>query len=147
MLLKRIAAVVLSTVVLLTASFCASAENPITQQQALTASDAEVMPCFDYTSSTVTSLSISNDVATSTSVVNGYSGITTKVVIKMTLQKKTVLWWSKVESWTATFNSPVGSMSKTASVGSGTYRVKAEITVYSGSDYEEITAYSQEKKN
>lgn len=146
MLLKRIAAVVLSTVVLLTASFCASAENPANNQQALAVSDAEVMPCFDYTSSTVTSLSISNDVATCSTGLNGYSNVT-KIVIKMTLQKKTLLWWSKVESWTATFNNVAGAMTKTASVGSGTYRVKVEFTVYSGSDYEEITAYSQEKKN
>lgn len=104
------------------------------------------MPCFEYTSSTVTGLSFSNDVASCVTRVNGYSDVT-KIVIKMTLQKKTLLWWSKVESWSGTFNDCIGSLAKTASVGSGTYRVKAEITVYSGSDYEEITAYSQEKEN
>ena len=64
----------------------------------------------------------------------------------MTLQKYTVLWWSKVESWEATFNDVTGYISETAQVGSGRYRVKVEITVYSGSDSEEITEYSQEKK-
>ena len=74
------------------------------------------------------------------------NSLATKVHIKMTLQKYTVLWWSKVESWEATFNDVFGYISETAQVGSGRYRVKAEITVYSGSNSEEITEFSQEKK-
>ena len=105
------------------------------------------MPCFEYTNTTATTLSISTSgTATCSAKLNGYNGTTTKIVIKMTLQKKTLLWWSEVDSWSTTINNWYGSLTKTASVGSGTYRVKVEFTVYSGSNSEEITTYSQEKK-
>ena len=64
----------------------------------------------------------------------------------MTLQKHTFLWWSTVETWEGTFNDFFGTLSETIHVGSGTYRVKADFTVYSGSASEDITMYSQENK-
>ena len=64
----------------------------------------------------------------------------------MTLQKYTILWWGKVESWEGTFNDSYGHLTRTAQVGSGTYRVKAEFIAYSGSNTEEITSFSQEGK-
>ena len=77
--------------------------------------------------------------------VQGYNGITTKVHIEMTLQKFTFLWWSEVQTWEGTFNDYLGTLSRTTYVDdSDTYRVKAVFTVYSGSNSEEITSYSQE---
>ena len=109
--------------------------------------ESAVQPRLNYTGYATVSLSITTSgTAYFATDVQGYDGITTKVHIKMTLQKYTVLWWSKVESWEGTFNEVYGTLSKTAQVGSGRYRVKAEITVYSGSDYEEITEFSQEQK-
>ncbi len=107
----------------------------------------QVQPRYSYTNMTYVTIKIpSSGNATCLADVQGYDGITTKIHIKMTLQKHTVLWWSKVETWETTINDFVGYLSRSTQVGSGTYRVKAEFTVYSGSNSEEITSYSQECK-
>lgn len=145
-MVKKIMSLMLSIVLIFCVSIVASAESPIVMPETLVQNSSDVMPCFEYTDSTYASLSISSSgTATCTSALNGYSGITTKIVIKMTLQKKTLFWWGAEQTWTSTINGDYGSLAKTASVGSGTYRVKAEFTAYSGSNSEEITAYSQEK--
>lgn len=108
--------------------------------------ESSIQPRWSYTNLTSAGLSITTSgTAYCTTMIQGYSNVT-KIHIKMTLQKYTVLWWSKVESWEQTFYDVTGEMSKNTQVGSGRYRVKVEFTVYSGSDYEEITTYSQEKK-
>ncbi len=145
-MVKKIMSLMLSIVLVFCVTIVASAESPVVTPLTLEQTESDVMPCFEYTNTTATSLSIStNGTATCLATLNGYSGTTTKIVIKMTLQKKTLLWWSTEESWSTTINSWYGGLSKTASVGSGTYRVKVEFTVYSGSNSEEITTYSQEK--
>lgn len=145
-MVKKIMSLMLSIVLIFCVSIVASAESPVVTPGTLEQTESDVMPCFEYTSTTATSLSISSGgTATCTAALNGYTGTTTKIVIKMTLQKKTLLWWSAQETWTKTINDSVGSLVKTASVDSGTYRVKVEFTVYSGSNSEEITTYSQEK--
>jgi hypothetical protein len=73
----------------------------------------------------------------------GYNGTTTKIVLTMTLQKKTLLWWSKVQEWTVTANSYTTGISKTATVDSGTHRVKVEAKVYAGSNYENVDCTSK----
>ena len=135
---KRIVCLLLSLLLLCPLNLVASAT---------TLEENTVQPRWSYTNITSAALSITTSgTAYCTADVQGYDGITTKVYIKMTLQKYTVLWWSKVESWEGTFNNVYGTLSETAQVGSGRYRVKAEFTVYSGSNYEEITTLSQEKK-
>lgn len=107
----------------------------------------QVQPRWSYTDMTYVALRItSSGTATCLADVEGYDGTTTKIHIKMTLQKYTVLWWSKVETWETTINDFCGFLSKNTQVGSGTYRVKAEFTVYSGSKSEEITSHSQQYK-
>lgn len=147
-MLKRIISLLLSIVLLCSVSTVAYAQNPdAIQENNIALQAADVTPCFEYTNSTVTSLSISTSgKATCSTSITGYSGVTTKIVIKMTLQKKTLLWWSAQETWTTTINNFVGSLVKSATVDSGKYRVKVEYTVYSGSNSEEITTYSQEKE-
>lgn len=144
---KKIISLMLSIILIFCVSVVAYAETPAITPEILEQTESDVMPCFEYTSTTGTSLNIStNGTATCLATLNGYSGTTTKIIIKMTLQKKTLLWWSTEESWSATINSWYGGLSKTASIDSGTYRVKVKFTVYSGSNSEEITTYSQEKK-
>ena len=110
-----------------------------------TVSAEEVQPRFSYTNYTFTAMDITTKgIATCHADVEGYDGITTKIHIKMQLQKYEHFWWSTLETWEATFYDVVGDLSKTATVGSGRYRVKATYTVYSGSASEEIVAYSQE---
>ena len=145
-MVKKIISLLLSIVLIFCVSIVASAESPVVTPGTLEQIESDVMPCYEYTNTTKTSLSISSSgIATSTTTLTGYSGTTTKIVIKMMLQKKTLLWWSTKETWTTTINNCYGGLSKTASVDSGTYRVKVEFTVYSGSNSEEITTYSQEK--
>lgn len=146
-MVKKIMSLILSIVLIFCVSIVASAESPVVTPGTLEQTESDIMPCFEYTNTTATTLSISTSgTATCSARLNGYNGTTTKIVIKMTLQKKTLLWWSEVDSWSTTINNWYGSLTKTASVGSGTYRVKVEFTVYSGSNSEEITTYSQEKK-
>lgn len=114
---------------------------------AASAEKTQVQPRYSYTNSTFVSLAITTSgTANCFADLEGYDGITTKIYIKMTLQKYTILWWGKVESWEGTFNDSYGHLTRTAQVGSGTYRVKAEFIAYSGSNTEEITSFSQEGK-
>ena len=137
--IKRIVCLLMSLLLLFPLNLVSSA--------ATVTGEIAVQPRFSYTNNTSTSLTITTSgTAYCAADVQGYDGITTKVYIKMTLQKYTVLWWSKVETWEGTFNNVYGTLSETAQVGSGRYRVKAEYTVYSGSDYEEITDFTPEKK-
>lgn len=105
--------------------------------------ESQVQPRYSYTNVISCLLSKSNGKALCVASVGGYSGTTTKIVIKMTLQKKTLLWWSKVQEWSSTTNSHSAAMSKTVAVESGKHRVKLVATVYSGSKSEEITMYSE----
>ena len=107
---------------------------------------SEIQPRYEYTSNCTASIGISNNKANCTATLQGYSN-TTKIEITMTLQKKSLLWWSKVDSWSTTVNGFIGSLSKSSSISSGTYRTKAVFKVYNGSNSESITIYSQEKTN
>jgi len=135
---KRIVSLVIAVIMLLS---CAAVS-----QAAVVDGGATVQPMYNYTSTTTTNLNISSGVASCRSYIMGYNGTTTKIEITMTLQKKTLLWWSTVETWTTTVNSYYGSFNKSISVGGGTYRVKAVYKVYSGSNSETITDYSSESK-
>jgi len=110
----------------------------------------EIGSRFSYTNSTATTLSISSSgVSTSTARLNGYQGTTTKVDITMTLQRKGGLFnlfWNDVTTWSQTFNSHSGTLSRTYNVSSGTYRVKAVYKAFSGNNSETITSYSGEVK-
>lgn len=135
---KRIVCLLMSLLLLCPLNLVASAAS--------VGGENTIQPRFSYTNETFVGIDITTSgTAYCTTDVQGYSNVT-KVHIKMTLQKYTVLWWSKVESWEATFYNVTGEICETAQVGSGRYRVKAEFTVYSGSDYEEITDFSPEKK-
>lgn len=102
----------------------------------------EIQPYYSYTSSIKATLSDLSGKAVCTGSVTGYNGTTTKIKITMTLQKKTLLWWSEVEEWTTTVSSYKTTLEKTATVDSGKHRVKVEAIVYSGSNSETITVYS-----
>ena len=131
----------LTTVVLLittmTTGLCA--------QAAVENGESEIMPCYTYVSDHKAILKLNGTTATCQSYVNGYSS-TTKITMKMTLQKKTVLWWSEVTSWSTTVNGTTAALNKTKSLDSGTYRIKMTATVYSGSNSEEVTTYSAQVK-
>ncbi len=114
----------------------------------VSAEENQVQPRLSYTNYTFTGLDITTaGVACCTAGAEGYDGITTKVHIRMTLQKYTVLWWSDQISWENAFTGVEGALCRNTTVTSGgRYRVKAVYTVYSGSASEEITSTSLEKK-
>ena len=114
--------------------------------QSISTSESSVQPRYSYTSTIATTLINSSGNAKCGTIVEGYANAATKIKVTMTLQKKTLLWWSKAETWTTTVNDYYLSFYKTVSVDSGKYRVKSEIVVYSGSASESITKYSSEKE-
>ena len=105
-----------------------------------------VMPCYEYTNNTVTSLRISaNGVATATSKLSGYRNLTTKINIYMYLERKVDGEWVAIDSWWADENTYSLTLEETFSVDPGfTYRIHASYYAYSGSDFEHIDEYSQE---
>lgn len=113
---------------------------------AATAENAAAQPRFSYTGYTTAGLSItSKGMAYCSCDAEGYEGITTKIHIDMKLQQYIALQWTTIAVWEGTFNDVWGGLSKTKQVYTGRYRVKATFTVYSGSAYETIEMYSQEK--
>jgi hypothetical protein len=98
---------------------------------------------YAYTSKITSTLSISSKNATCQSNVQGITGTVTKIIITQTLQKKSNSTWSDVTSWSKTVNTSGTRFNNTkSSISSGTYRVKTSAKVYSGSNYETVTAYS-----
>ena len=142
---RKIIAIALTMLLLFTTSFVANAQGVKTDVVESISNEPTVQPRLDYTSSAMVNLVISSGKASCTSRLIGYKS-TTKIVITMTLQKKTLFWWSEVETWTGTYNTYVGELAKSKSVGSGTYRIKTKFVVYSGSDSETITVKSPEKE-
>lgn len=106
-----------------------------------------VQPRLQYTNYTSTSINESpSGTALCGAGVEGYSGITTRIHIKMELQKFGTVKWETVTTWESTVFTYYSTLSKTKAVTvSGLYRVKATYTVYGGSAYETITSYSPEK--
>ena len=73
--------------------------------------------------------------------ITGKTGVT-KVKIKMELQKLSDGNYSTIETWEQTFNSIEGSMSESKTTNPfSTYRLKATVTAYSGSNSESQTFY------
>ena len=98
-----------------------------------------------YTQNCTSRLSISGNTASCMSVVDGFSGKTTKIVITQTLQKKNSSgsWTNSQTANSNAINSYKGSFSKSYSrLAKGTYRVKTTATVYSGNKSETVTSYS-----
>lgn len=142
--MKKIIAMSLVLVMLLsmTASVCA---EPVLPERIEIEQGNEIVPLYAYVSTYLTGLTISGNKATCDAYLKGYSGTTTKIVFKITLQKKTLIWWNDVDSYTVTYHGHTGSPSRSFTVGSGTYRAKVVYTVYSGSASETITDYSSQK--
>lgn len=73
--------------------------------------------------------------------ITGKTGVT-KVKIKMELQKLSDGSYTTVETWEQTFNSITGSMSESKLTNPlSTYRLKATVTAYCGSNSESQTLY------
>ena len=114
-----------------------------TEQTASSVSEG-IQPRLTYIASANAYLTISNGVATCTTIVKASSDIT-QIKIVMHLEKKTLFWWNDVTSWTQIFSGNTANMRETYAVSGGTYRVRSEIRVSkSSSDFEDTTVYSSE---
>lgn len=136
---KKLISVILTAVLLCSMGMGTHALNAETQN------DSGIQLLNVYTDYVTTTLGINNGVADCVAYIEGYEGVTTKVSIEMTLQKKNFLWWSNVKTWSYSVYDYQTSIEEFISVDSGTYRVKATFTAYSGSASETTTGYSPEK--
>lgn len=104
------------------------------------------LPQYQFFFSCNSKLTLSDNDATCKSTVVGISGTTTKIVIYQVLQKKiSSSNWDDVCSWDHTYYSFEASFTNYRyDLSSGTYRLKSQFTVYSGSSYETETKYSSE---
>lgn len=137
--MKKLTIVALAVLTLLSINIVAYAEPNMD-----TPVDEVIIEEYQYTSRLNSDVSISNNTASCKSTVYGFSGLTTKVVITQTLQKKSGNTWINVTSWSKTFNTWFAIYGNTkSSLSSGTYRLKTVAKVYSGNNYETITVYSR----
>ena len=137
--MKKFMALLISFVMTCGCSIAAYAEP-----QTSSPVDSEFTEDYKYTLNISNSMSISNKTASCMSTVMGSSSKATKIVVTQTLEKKSGGSWTRVTSWTKTFNTyaAIYSTSK-SSLSSGTYRLKTVAKVYKGSAYETITIYSK----
>ncbi len=100
----------------------------------------EAAPCYENILNAQVSLTITDNNATCYAKVTSQS--TQDMKITLTLQKKSGTSWTTVTSWsTSKSSAKICSLSKTKSVSSGSYRVKAVLKCGS----ETITKYSSTK--
>lgn len=136
---KRLISLAMSLMVLLSLNLWPSVD--------VSAEESSIQPRLQYTAYTTTSMiENSNGTVTCYAEAEGYSGITTRIHIKMELQKFGTIKWETVTTWESTVFTYYSSLSKTYTLSkSALYRVKATYTVYSGGAYEIITSYSGEE--
>lgn len=138
---KKFLSVILAVAMIFSFAVTAYAEGTSTY-------DNGASPYYVYATKVSSLLSISGTTATCESKVTGLSTVT-KIVVVQTLEKHWAFgWFFGVDgaSWTKTVNSSSATASnKKYSLDGGTYRLKTEVTLYSGSQSETITVYSDEK--
>ena len=132
-----IAAALMMVSALPTGTVHAEMEQPVTET---------VVEEYSYTLSVGSILGFDGNTAVCQSTICG-KGNCTRIVATQKLQKKTI-WggWSDVNTWTKMEDSNVLILTGYATVmSSGTYRVRVDATVYSGSNSENVYATSVEK--
>lgn len=109
--------------------------------------DNAASPCYVYTDQITTVFGISDGEASCTTTIYGIPGTTTKIVVTQYLEKKNGNSWSEVKKWSdITYESWWCNCTNSYSVTeSGTYRLRSEAKVYSGSKYENVDITSKEK--
>lgn len=102
------------------------------------------MSRWSYTSSTSQGISVESKEATADAIVTGYKDKATKVVMYMYIQQLKDGSWTTLDSHRYEFDTWHGAKEITYSPcpHGYTYRLKCSYYVYSGTEYEHITAYS-----
>ncbi len=133
---KKLICSILSVVLIMSVGITVSAE---------TVETVSVQPRLTYIMNCESDLIISGSQAKYSCDVDAYPEVT-KIVVEMKLQKKTIAWWSEVETTTVTvWDNTLYHQESCSLTSSGKYRNKITITAYSGSNSEEFTITSAEK--
>ena len=123
-------------------SWAETAGIPVNQQQ-----EAAISPYMLYIHNAKSELSISGTTATVDCEVSGSRTDATKAKVIAELQLKSGNSWLPVKIWTVTEDSYEASVYDSYAVKSGnTYRVKATVTIWEGSESETQYVYSDEMK-
>lgn len=136
-MLRKIISVVLSLTVIFSFGLTVSAA----------CGESGISPYYLYTLTGSSSLSISNGTATCKSQLTGISLKTTKIIGNQYLEKKNGKNWEIVDGgiWNDSTSGIILTLTNTkSSLDSGTYRVTAIFTVYSGGSSEIVEAVSNE---
>ena len=140
--MKRILSALLCLVFCLGGMTFAFAAMPVEAE----AAEPPTIMRMSYTNNTTTLISIVNGQAICVGTLAGYQGITTKVEITLTLQRKLAsssTWTDYYNHPKQTFNDWRGTASCTRDIVKGyQYRTKAVYTAWSGTKYETFTEYS-----
>lgn len=108
--------------------------------------DNVASPCYVYTNSIASTLGISDGEASCRTTIYGISGTTSKIEVTQYLEKKNGNSWEEVTHWTETYYSWWCNFTNSYTITeSGTYRLRSEAKVYSGSNYENVDITSKEK--
>lgn len=136
-MLKRIISILLSLTIIFSFGLTASAAR----------GNNGASPNYLYTLNGSSILTISNNTASCYSQLTGISSKTTKVVGNQYLEKNNGRTWETVSggTWSDSADNFMLTLSNTKkSLGSGTYRVRAVFTVYSGKKCETVEKISNE---
>ena len=109
-------------------------------------SQGEMTPYALYIKGKNLEFRISDGKATVKGWVTGQTGVADRCKVVAYLQEKSGTTWKTVDTWTDESDGLRASVSKSKSVTAGkTYRAKAVVTAWSGSDSESATIYSSEE--
>lgn len=138
---KKLLSAIIAATMIFSFAVTASAEAASVQ-------DYGISPYYMYATNTSSLLSVSGTTASCESKASGLPSVT-KIVVVQTLERHWafgLFFGVDGASWTKTVNSnSATAINKKYNLGSGTYRLKTEFTLYSGTQSETITAYSPEK--
>ena len=138
---KKLLSAIIAVEMIFGFAITASAEATNAQSYAAT-------PYYLLATNNYAKLTISGTTASCESGATGLPSVT-KIVVVQTLEKHWafgLFFGVDGASWTKTVNSnSATAINKKYNLGSGTYRLKTEFTLYSGTKSETITAYSPEK--
>ncbi len=150
MMVKRILSALLCCVMLVAGlPMAAYAEETVPEapaaSQEMDGRAGEIAPLYLYTNSLTVGLSINNGTATCSATLSGHYGEIKTVLMHVYLEKKTLWWWSEVESWTQLYTDDYCHFSRKVAASGGTFRVRVVATVTGkNGGTEEITGYSKE---
>lgn len=129
----------ISLALIIAAPFCI----PVFAEDLDIPADDIVIEEYTYVSYIDTKLAIKSGKACANVTVSDLNNNTTKIHVKMTLQKKSGTSWNNVATWEKTTASHYLSLSKSRAVVKGTYRVKCVTTAYKGTKSKSATTYSE----